>query len=34
MIQFTALRWTISNAAFEIEPEAKKLWQNFMSLVR
>jgi AcrR family transcriptional regulator len=34
MIQFTALRWTISNASFEIRPEAEKLWQNFMSLVR
>ena len=34
MIQFTALRWTISNASFEIRPEAEKLWQNFMNLVR
>lgn len=34
MIQFTALRWTISNASFEIQPEAEKLWQNFLSLVR
>ena len=34
MIQFTALRWTISNASFKIRPEAEKLWQNFMSLVR
>jgi AcrR family transcriptional regulator len=34
MIQFTALRWTISNASFEIRPEAEKLWQNFMSLIR
>jgi AcrR family transcriptional regulator len=34
MIQFTALRWTMSNASFEIRPEAEKLWQNFMSLVR
>lgn len=33
MIQFTALRWTIGNASFEIEPEAKKLWQNFLVLV-
>jgi len=33
MIQFTALRWTISNASFEIRPEAEKLWQNFMGLV-
>ena len=34
MIQFTALRWTISNGAFEIRPEAEKLWQNFLVLVR
>jgi len=35
MIQLTALRWTIGgNPAFEIQPEAEKLWQNFMSLVR
>ena len=34
MIQFTALRWTISNASFEIRPEAEKLWQNFLVLVR
>lgn len=34
MIQFTALRWTIGNASFEIRPEAEKLWQNFMILVR
>lgn len=34
MIQFTALRWTISNASFEIRPEAEKLWQNFLILIR
>jgi AcrR family transcriptional regulator len=34
MIQFTALRWTISNASFELQPEAEKLWINFLSLVR
>ena len=34
MIQFTALRWTISNASFELRPEAEKLWHNFMGLVR
>ena len=33
MIQFTALRWTISNASFEIRPEAEKLWQNFLTLI-
>lgn len=34
MIQFTALRWTISNASFEIRQEAEKLWQNLLILVR
>jgi AcrR family transcriptional regulator len=34
MIQFTALRWTISNGSFDIRPEAERLWQNFMVLVR
>ena len=34
MIQFTALRWTISNGAFEIRPESEKLWQNFLILIR
>src|SRR5512133_2283431 len=34
MIQFTALRWTISNAAFDMRAEAEKLWLNFLSLVR
>ena len=34
MIQITALRWTISNASFELQPEAEKLWGNFLSLVR
>jgi AcrR family transcriptional regulator len=34
MIQFTALRWTISNASFDLRPEAEKLWLNFMNLVR
>jgi len=34
MIQFIALRWTISNASFEIRPEAEKLWQNFLTMVR
>lgn len=34
MIQFTALRWTISNASFELQPEAEKLWGNFQRLVR
>lgn len=34
MIQFTALRWSIGNASFDIRLEAEKLWQNFMNLVR
>ncbi len=34
MIQFTALRWTMSNTSFEIQPEAERLWLNFMQLVR
>ncbi len=34
MIQVCALRGTISNASFETRPEAEKLWQNFMCLVR
>jgi len=34
MIQFTALRWTMSNSSFEIQPEAEKLWLNFLHLVR
>lgn len=33
MIQFTALRWTMSNTSFEIQPEAEKLWLNFVHLV-
>ncbi len=34
MIQFTALRWTMSNASFDIRHEAEKLWANFLVLVR
>ena len=34
MIQMTALRWTISNASFEIRPEAERLWRNFTLLLR
>lgn len=33
MIQFTAMRWNMSNASFDIQAEAEKLWQNFISLV-
>ena len=34
MVQITALRWTISNASFEIAPEAERLWKNFALLLR
>jgi len=34
MIQFTALRWTISGEAFDIREEAQKLWSNFLRLIR
>jgi len=34
IIQFTALRWTMGQASFEMRPEAEKLWQNFVCLVR
>lgn len=34
IIQFTALRWTMSNACSEIRPEAENLWQNFIALLR
>ncbi len=33
-IQINALRWTISNASFEITPEAERLWKNFVLLLR
>ncbi len=32
MIQFTALRWTISGASFDKQEEARKLWRNFLLL--
>lgn len=34
MIQFTALRWTIGGASFDLRGEAEKLWDNFCCLVR
>ena len=34
MIQFTALRWTIGGAPVDISDEARKLWNNFLRLVR
>ena len=33
MIQFTALRWSISHGAFAMESEALTLWDNFTRLV-
>lgn len=33
MIQFTALRWTLSNESFDIRCEAEKLWKNFTVLI-
>ncbi|MDD5287314.1 MAG: TetR/AcrR family transcriptional regulator [Desulfuromonadaceae bacterium] len=33
MIQFTALRSTLSNESFDIRGEAEKLWNNFMGLI-
>ncbi len=32
MIQFAALRWTISGASFDKPEEARKLWRNFLLL--
>ncbi len=34
MIQFTALRWTIGGATFDLRGEAEKLWDNFCRLLR
>jgi len=34
MIQFTALRWTVTGTSFDIREEAGKLWDNFMHLIR
>jgi hypothetical protein len=34
MIQFTALRWTIGGASFDIRDEAQNLWNNFLRLIR
>ena len=32
MIQFAALRWTISDASFDKQEEARQLWRNFLML--
>jgi AcrR family transcriptional regulator len=34
MIQFSALRWTLGTASFDMRPEAEKLWNNFLRLIR
>lgn len=34
MIQFTALRWSITQGAFNLEAEAARLWENFVRLIR
>jgi len=34
MIQFTALRWSITQGAFGLEAEAARLWENFVRLIR
>lgn len=33
MIQFTALRWSISQRSFSLEREAARLWENFEKLL-
>lgn len=33
MISFTALRWSISNYAFDIKREAEGMWGNFLRMV-
>jgi len=34
MIQFTALRWSITCGAFSLEDEAERLWRNFIQLMQ
>ena len=34
MIQFTALRWSVSRAGFAMEEEGARLWENFEGLVK
>jgi len=34
MIQLTALRWSITPGAFNLEAEATRLWENFVRLIR
>lgn len=34
MIQFTALRWSITRGAFRLDAEAERLWNNFLRLIQ
>lgn len=34
MIQFTALRWSITPGAFNLDTEAQRLWANFLRLIQ
>ncbi len=34
MIQFTALRWSITCGAFSLNAEAEQLWNNFLRLIQ
>ena len=34
MIQFTALRWSITRGAFSLDAEAERLWNNFLRLIQ
>ena len=34
MIQFTALRWSITRGAFNLDAEAERLWNNFLLLIQ
>lgn len=34
MIQFTALRWSITRGAFNLDAEAERLWDNFLLLIQ
>lgn len=34
MLQLTALRWSITQGAFNLEAEAARLWENFVRLIR
>ncbi|MDG4475984.1 TetR/AcrR family transcriptional regulator [Thiovibrio frasassiensis] len=34
MIQFTALRWSITRGAFSLDTETERLWNNFLRLIQ